>query len=191
MDMNSTDVSEAFQILLEQIEAMVSALNEHGAEVLRKGDYGKARAVIDQATRITEFREKVKGLQREWVDLAGPPASPRQAGSSGSNARLRRGMRTPEEAFRRPILEALLELGGRGRVQEVLDIVERKMKGILNSHDYEALPSGPNVIRWRNTAQWCRASLVQEGLLKAGSPYGVWEISEQGRQWLSLQQEVH
>ncbi len=34
---------------------------------------------------------------------------------------------------------------------------------------------------WRNSAQWARNSMVQEGLLKADSPRGVWNISEAGR----------
>jgi len=39
-------------------------------------------------------------------------------------------------------------------------------------------------VRWRNTAQWCRHTMVQEGLLKRDSPHGIWEITEKGRQAL-------
>lgn len=77
---------------------------------------------------------------------------------AGANprARLPRGLRTPEDAFRRPILEALVELGGRAPIGKVLERVEQKMKGVLNQYDYEPLPSDPRSPRWRNTAQWCR-----------------------------------
>ena len=34
---------------------------------------------------------------------------------------------------------------------------------------------------WRDAAQWARNSMVAEGLLKADSPRGVWEISDKGR----------
>ena len=40
--------------------------------------------------------------------------------------------------------------------------------------------------RWRNAAQWARNSMIHEGLLKADSPRGVWEISDQGRRALPV-----
>jgi hypothetical protein len=67
-------------------------------------------------------------------------------------------------------------------MNEVLDLVEKKMKGTLNQYDFEPLSSGE--IRWRNTAQWCRNTLVQEDLMRRDSPRGIWEISEEGRKQL-------
>jgi len=58
------------------------------------------------------------------------------------------------------------------------------MKGTLRDVDYQPLGSSPDMPRWRNTAQWARNSMVHEGLLKADSPRGVWEIAEKGRQML-------
>ncbi|WP_052297133.1 winged helix-turn-helix domain-containing protein [Marinithermus hydrothermalis] len=100
--------------------------------------------------------------------------------------RLSRGLRTPENAFRQPILEALVELGGSAPVNDVLERVQQKMAHVLNEYDYQPLPSDPRSARWRNTAQWCRNALVREGLMKSDSPYGIWEISEQGREALRL-----
>jgi len=87
--------------------------------------------------------------------------------------------RTPKEAYRLPILEVLLEAGGAGRVEDVLDRVGTKMKGILKPVDYQNNRSG--AVRWRNTAMWERLTMVREGLLKPNSPRGVWEITESGR----------
>jgi len=50
--------------------------------------------------------------------------------------------------------------------------------------DYQPLASSPDNLRWRNAAQWARNSMVQEGLLKADSPRGVWEITDRGREML-------
>lgn len=94
--------------------------------------------------------------------------------------KLSKGKRTPRQAFRIPILEALIELGGKGKTDEILKKVESKMKNILKSVDYEKLPSGVE-IRWRNTAQWERYVMVQDGLLRSDSPIGIWEITEKGR----------
>lgn len=182
--MNTNEVSEAFEILLEEIEAVIDTIRNAGAEALRAGHYGKARAAAEEATRLEEFREKVKALQKEWQGLFAKVPQEKKGTSRKAKERLPRGLRTPEDVFRRPILEALVELGGSAPIGEVLDRVEQKMKGVLNPYDYEPLPSDPRSIRWRNTAQWCRHTLVQEGLMKGDSPQGIWEISEQGRKWL-------
>lgn len=92
-------------------------------------------------------------------------------------------IKTPVSAFYVPILEALEELGGRGSFQEVMDLVYDRMKDLLTEDDLNPLPSGGD-IRWRNTAQWARYTMVRRGLLRDDSPRGVWEISEAGRAYL-------
>lgn len=76
-------------------------------------------------------------------------------------------------------------MGGSGKTKLVLDRVGEKMKGVLKAIDYEAHKSDEKQIRWRNSAQWARNTLVNDdGRMKKGSPNGVWEISEKGRKWL-------
>jgi restriction system protein len=179
--MARNEMNTAFEMLLEEVEGVVDQLNQEGARAFGSGDYDKASGLIQQATRLTEFREKVKGLQREWKTVFAPAAPTGKKRRRKRGPRLERGLRTPEDAFRRPILEALVELGGSGGLNEVLDLVGEKMAGTLNRYDRQAMPSDPGQVRWRNTAQWCRLGLVREGLLRADSPRGVWEISSQGR----------
>jgi hypothetical protein len=183
--MNRNEVNIAFEILLEEIEFVANQLHESGAAALRAGDYEKARQAIDEATRLAEFRAKVRALQNEWAGLVSrglkaPGAKPRRT----ARERLQRGLRTPEDAFRRPILESLVELGGSAPIGEVLERVGARMKGVLNQYDCQPLPSDPRSVRWKNTVQWCRNTLVREGLMKSDSPHGIWEITEAGRKWL-------
>ena len=128
--LETNEVHAAFEILLEEIEAIVSGLNESGAEAFRTGDYDKARQAVAQAESLADFRDKIKALQREWNTLSNSIKEP-MAGKRKITrrfiSRLPRGLRTPEEAFRIPILETLIELGGSGRAGEVLDRVESKM----------------------------------------------------------------
>lgn len=98
-----------------------------------------------------------------------------------SYGRLQRGLRTPESAYYQPILKALDGLGGRARMNDVLDRIEELMHGRLSEVDYQPLNSDPEVPRWRNAAQWARSQMVKEGLLKDDSPRGIWEISDGGR----------
>lgn len=86
--------------------------------------------------------------------------------------------RTHQSLYHLPILESLIEMGGTGAVQDVLNILEDKMKQILKPIDYEEISSG---IRWQNTAQWERFKMVKENLLRSDSPRGIWEITEKGQ----------
>jgi hypothetical protein len=92
--------------------------------------------------------------------------------------RIPRGERTPQEDFRQPILRALYEQGGSGKTAEVLDRVGEILGSKLTDADRASLNHGE--IRWRNTAQWERNVMVDEGLLKKSSPRGVWELTEKG-----------
>ena len=184
------EVSIAFEIVLEELEGVVASLNLDGASAFQRGDYEVARSLVENATRLSDFRTRVHGLQREWENLFSPavPSVTTFAGrptKGERRTRLRRGLRTPEDAFRRPILEALVELGGSGPMSDVLDKVGNKMRDVLNDYDLRTMGSQPSTIRWRNSAQWCRNTMVhQDGLMRSESPYGVWEISDKGRAYL-------
>lgn len=118
------------------------------------------------------------------------PAAPRRRKKRRkAGPRLARGLRTPEDAFRLPILQALVELGGSADINKVLDLVGTKMEGTLNKYDRQSMTSDPGQTRWRNTAQWCRLALVREGLLQPDSPRGVWELSPEGRRALQRPSE--
>jgi hypothetical protein len=188
---NPTNVDAAFDILLEQIEAEIDLVNRVGARAFESRDYDAARATLERAGLFIAFRDRTAALRREWAGLAGPPEEA-DAGSEEETqrrdlGRLRRGLRTPEGAYYRPILQALVELGGRGPMGQVLDRVGQAMRGVLRDVDHQPLASDPELPRWRNAAQWARNSMVQEGLLRNDSPRGIWEISDAGRHLLSTE----
>ena len=176
------NVHAAFELLLEEIEQVANSLNDAGAEAFKSSQYEGAKRAIDMATRLTDFRDKVKALQEEWKRLTSTSKVRRHR----RTARLPKGLRTPEEAYRLPILEVLMELGGKAALHQVLKIVETKMAGCLNEYDRQSLPSNPRMPRWQNSAQWCRNTLVKEGLLRDDSHMGIWEISDKGREALKL-----
>jgi restriction system protein len=177
---NPTNVNAAFEMLLEEVEAEIATINTAGGNAFQAGDYSKAQDLLLRAGQVTAFRDKVAALRKEWEVLMPAPAAAAQPAGSGLS-RLQRGLRTPEEVFYQPILRALAKLGGSAKMGDVLANVEQQMKGMLKSVDDEPLTSDPDTLRWRNTAQWARHAMVQEGLLKSGSPKGTWEISDKGR----------
>ncbi len=183
------EVIRAFDIVLEQVEDTIEELNQDGAKAFGKGDYDQARKLMDQGSQMTAFRGKVNDLQKEWGKIFGKVRARKQRrkGDEQAPKRLGRGLRTREDAFRIPILQALVQLGGSAQSAKALDTVGELMQDQLNEYDRSPLPSTPDSIRWRNTAQWARNAMVKEGLLASDSPRGTWAISKQGRQWLKAQ----
>ncbi len=199
------DVRAAFTILLDEINATVEAMNQDNMRAIAERNYDKVLQLTERARAMDQFRERVNALQHDWQALvqgvthpggARPVPQPgrRRArrkragadpgdGDSSQNTHLAKGLRTPEDAFRLPILRALVQLGGSGKMQAVLDLVHEEMAPQLNHHDYEPIPSNPNLPRWQNSTQWCRAKLIRDGALRSDSARGLWEISNEGRAW--------
>jgi hypothetical protein len=100
-------------------------------------------------------------------------------------ARPRRLARTQEREFYRPILEALVKLGGRGHVEDILATVEERVHDKLKPDDFQPVASGET--RWRNTAKWARKYMTYRenpALLNPSAPRGWWEITDAGRDYL-------
>jgi restriction system protein len=184
---NPSNVSSAFEMLLEEVEAEIDFVCDIGSKAFAKRDLDKAKEAQERADVLTAFRDKVASLRKEWNDIAvvGDSQEDEETRAERRNlGKLRKGMRTPTEAYYQPILQALDEMGGSGQTADVLDRVGQIMKGVLKDVDYQPLASSPDNLRWRNAAQWARNSMVQDGLLKSDSPRGVWEITDKGREML-------
>jgi hypothetical protein len=186
--MKEQDVIPTITNLLDEIDAVISALNEEGSRLFSEGKYDQARALLNKVEGITGFRGKVLCLKDDWKALRVPALEKRAGGGEvGTRSRsgpLKPGLKTTPEEFRYPILEALVRLDGAGRVRDVVRIVQEIMADQLNIYDYQPLPSDPDSVRWKNTVHWERYNMVQDGLLADASPRGVWEITDAGRQAL-------
>ena len=198
--MNKNEVNNAFEILLEEIERVFNMISKEGEEAFKNQDFDNAKSLSEYGKQLKSFREKVRALQNEWQTIFDENISIREKIKAYQNERqkifrktpiklrkrkirnsLKRGLRTPIKKFIMPILESLIELGGRAKMKDVLKLVHDKMKDALNEYDYAPLPSHPNEKRWENTAQWARYIMLQEGLLANDSPQGIWEITEKGK----------
>jgi len=215
---NPTNVDAAYDILLEQIEAEIDLVNRIGSRAFEAAEYGHAREALARVERLTTHRDKVAILRSEWHSLAPlhaelpqlvpsqltpEPVIVRSAEPAHTGVkpppltvprrnlgRARIGDKTPEADFFLPILKALVEFGGSASTADVLDRVEILMKHILNRADYEPRKSHPDEgPSWRNRAEFARNTMVhKEGLLKRGSPHGIWEVTEEGRRYLARHQ---
>jgi len=183
-------LDEAFELLHDSVRHALLDAQDNGADALRAGNFAEAQAALDRARQLQTLEGQITALEAEVERLL----APQEATLSGSvdvsgvvsmpPRRSRRGLKTPESAYLRPILEVLVELGGSGDVATVLDRVYSKMETLLNEYDRSPLDSDGVTPRWRNTAQWARNQLREQGLIHSDAPRGVWIISNAGRTWL-------
>ena len=81
-----------------------------------------------------------------------------------------------------PLLRLLTTLeSDQGRTSEVVRLFGERYQDNIPADHYELLSDGMS--RWEKNVQWARYQLAQRGLMDAPA-YGVWHITEAGRQWL-------
>lgn len=175
---------EAFETLFKAANVELEKTQQAGAAYFASGDTVHIREAADRVERIQSLIQVLRQLQGQWKQLfPEPPLSAPPLPFDPPVQRTPPGIKTPQEQYRLPILQALVEMDGKARTGRVLDRVGELMAGILNDFDRERLPQGRD-IRWRNTAMWERLEMVKEGLLSDQSPNGMWEITEAGIQKL-------
>ena len=116
--MNKNEVNTAFEILLEEIEEVFNVISKEGEEAFKAKDFDKAKSFIEYGERLKLFREKVKSLQNEWQTIFSERVLVKVQ-KRGVKSKLKRGLRTPVDKFVIPILELLIELGGKAEVKDV------------------------------------------------------------------------
>ncbi len=180
-------VSAAFQALLRAVDAEIECAHSAGTRAFEARAYGAARASLERVGWMHALRQRVADLHAEWQGLTTSPSGDSRCprpNAAPPRTRLPIGRRTPQSAYRLPLLQVLIELGGRGRSHLVLARLLERMQPLLKGVDYQPLPSNPGLPRWRNTAYWARTLLTKEGLLNPHSSYGVWEITDAGRAYV-------
>lgn len=125
-------------------------------------------------SRADEKQPKEHGTRRS---AKGPKKKPRA----------KKGSILSEDEYELPILRSLQKLGGRVPTREVIGHLEEELSDKLTPADRETLGSG--LVRWKNRAQFVRLGLIKKGEMVEGSPRGVWEISDAGKERLKREGE--
>jgi len=197
------ETQEAFASLLKTANAELEKVQQDGSVYFARGDIAHVREAADRVEKIKRLISSLEQIQAEWTSLLPdtPPLREPQVDHSPvppSNiktdvqpkstprtqyTRTPTGIRTNQTQFEIPILQILVEMGGKGRVQNILDRLEKKMDAVLNDTDRQLLQSRGEV-RWRNTVSWARVTLLHSGYLSSTSPQGMWGITPEGRRYL-------
>ena len=169
---------------LREVSAAITKLEKAKFEVPDDLRRLKMDLVGELAVR-EEAEQRLEGLGKALADLAqelghkvteasSKPTKP--SGTKKGGKRKPRADRTPMAELRQVMLSALKDLGGSAHCREILDLMEQKLDGKLKTGDLELRKAGETV--WRNNTRWERQRMIDEGVLKKGSPIGYWELSE-------------
>jgi restriction system protein len=192
------NIAASLDLLQDSLAEEVTRINEEGSKAMRAGDYPTAKEVLAFALRLEDFGKRVKDLNTAWSQLKGLSENSsskvqqivsekfQQIVSRRFFGRESNGEITPQTAFFRPVLEALLEREGSGEPKQIIERVGEMMKSRLMPKDFEKLLSdGRREARWRVNVRYARKQMVDKfGYMKKGSPRGIWEVSDEGRKWL-------
>jgi hypothetical protein len=84
---------------------------------------------------------------------------------------------TPAENFRPYLIATMRELRGRGGTSKIKDVMYQKVKDFLTPRDVEEDGRAGEKPNWWRTVNFLRLQLVREGIFKADSPSGIWELN--------------
>lgn len=189
------EVSDALELTVAVLEDAIGDLKASTKAAVQDERFDVVASDNERLRDLRSFAGEVAELLARWEahnghDAAVTPgrdtAEPTDAEGIAPKryfGRAKRGTRTPEPDFRRPILEVLRDAGGSMSASDALDAVGRRMSHQFTEVDLQRLPSDDKTLRWRNTAQWSRNVLADDGHIDR-SVRGVWTITPSGRAWL-------
>lgn len=174
--------AQALTVFRAHIQDRLESIQEDSKQAIDQGHFSQTQTLLQQAQALTDLLKDLDAWDKRFATLVGPIVE----GADEEAPRLRKGLKTPQSAYRVPILRALVTLGGEANIDTILERVRAIMGDQLNAHDLDTLADGKTV-RWINTVQWARNTLREEDLIRDDTSRGVWGISEAGRKWLKAQ----
>ena len=150
------------------VRKALKGANQVAGQVLAKGKYVEAEALVERARRIQEFEGELESLRKRW----------RGVRQGARPLALEKQPRTPLWAYYQPVLRALAEAGGECSRKELEPAVERALANELKPGDRKAMAGGREL--WQVMILRARKHLVAEGWVedRAGAN---WKITAAGR----------
>lgn len=174
----------AMETQLREIARAIDKLDKQGVpapDVLR-AEKTRLAAVLsvsaEAAQALNYLADELDELLKQLKDRIG--RTPEAAPAKRPRTKRSKSPKTDKTTLRELIVEALRHFGGSAPKNDVLKYMEEKLQGKLLPGDLE-WREATNDHAWQNNACWERYAMAQDGTLKAGSPRGIWELSEAHR----------
>lgn len=162
----SQGINQAFRGMQKAVKKSLKGLNAAAGQRMARGDYEGANELAGMGRDLVAFRSEVEALRKRWLTL------------NSTRKEVENRERTPLWEFYQPILKALEQVGGEGRVPDIVPLVERFMGPKFKPRDRYKLARGKE--RWEVMIKRARKHLTSEGWIE--KRYGpVWKITEAGK----------
>ena len=168
------DVGQALDNLNTALLEALEQAKREGAQAFEAGEFETAQQAADKGKAIEKVLEGAKQLSQQWATFKSPAMDTHIPKATGWKSD------SPDEEFIFPILQVLEDLGGKGKVEEILDRVELMHKEKLGPALVEQMEEGQSH-QWRETARASQKLMITKGLIYPNSPKGIWQITPQGR----------
>jgi hypothetical protein len=179
-DENAEEEMAAMDIQLREISKAVEKLEKQGVavpDVLRAEKTRLASALGVQAESIQVLNQLADELDEILSDLKSRLGRDVPAGVKRKRSKRSLLQRTDKSVFRNLIIEALEQKGGSAHKNDILKYIGAKLDGKLLPGDMEWRDTSKDYV-WQNNTSWERFAMVTDGILKADSRRGYWELSD-------------
>lgn len=193
--MTNNETSNWFDQLIKNIVKLFSSLFKACDRDQEEQKVHETRVTVDERAQdvsppVEIDQSKDESLSLDLPSIERVPTSEDNIKVSRETERqFRREFHTKSEAFRIPILKALVNLGGSAKRQVVFEELEKIMRDQLTENDWNPLPSNKRMVRWQVIATNTRMVLLKEGLINVNPQKGMWIITEKGRKALEEMSE--
>jgi Mrr N-terminal domain len=160
------EVDRALKQVAREVRSALKEINQQAGRLVTRGDYSAAEALVDVGRSVTKFGAEVDSLHLRWRELQ--QAEPGQVSSD----------RTPLWEYYRPLLQALVALGGEATLSDLEEKVEPILTSVLNPGEMMVMSGGK--LSWKKAVSRARRHMVKEGFLEDHSGLR-WRISSQGK----------
>lgn len=160
------EVDRALKQLAREVRSALKEINQQAGRLVTRGDYSAAEALVKVGRSVTTFGDEVDALLLRWREL--------QHGAPGQVA----SEKTPLWEYYRPLLQALVELGGEASLSDLEEKVEPILTSVLKPGEMTVMSEGKP--SWKKAVRRARRHMVKEGFLEDHSGL-KWRISSQGK----------
>lgn len=181
LDASADDTGIADQeAQLRAVAGAVAQLERAGVPVpdSLRGEKTRLAAALalqaDARQALAQLADEFHDILKDLRERLGQPMLAAEPKPRGKRPKL---PKTSQKTLREHVLQALSALGGKARVPDVIQQMRGQLEGKLLPGD-QVWRESSNEAAWENNAKWERFQMVQEGLLRRGSPRGIWELGE-------------
>lgn len=189
------ELEELVKSINSKVDSYIQALKLKSSDEILSGSISEAQKMLNQIIPIEEGYRQLSGCHDIFLEVlngnytinesevkAGKTYSKSENSKEGDDSENLNY--TSDKMYRVPILKALIYLGGSANLDEVAEFIKKEMKNKFKPADLEKGKNGFDKL-WIEMIHTQKVEMVNEGLVTEDKNEKVWEIVQQGIDYLA------